>query len=159
MAGLLAGTFHHRRLDETKDEIRLFKISPGQVEGLNCHVEIFQLADCPPFIALSYVWGPPTPRGVITVNGDPFVIRMNLLHLLDAIRSGPVPQTYLEHGVSSQLLYRDLHDIWFFCDQICIDQTNVEEKNHQVAMMGRIYSTAHETVALLGAAFNQRFLH
>jgi hypothetical protein len=35
-------------------------------------------------------------------------------------------------------------------DAICIDQENGSEKNHQVQQMGRIYSSAAETIAWLG---------
>ncbi|WYZ43392.1 hypothetical protein EsH8_VI_001091 [Colletotrichum jinshuiense] len=49
---------------------------------------------------------------------------------------------------------RDLRDatrvrrIW--ADALCIDQQNIPERNSQVSMMGRIYSTAHSTVIHLG---------
>jgi hypothetical protein len=35
-------------------------------------------------------------------------------------------------------------------DQICINQTSLEEKNHQVAIMGEIYSRAVRTLVWLG---------
>jgi len=38
--------------------------------------------------------------------------------------------------------------IWI--DAICIDQTNIEERNSQVAMMGRIYSASSYTLGWLG---------
>lgn len=40
--------------------------------------------------------------------------------------------------------------LWFWVDQICIDQNSVEEKNQQVALMGEIFQHAEETIAWLG---------
>jgi hypothetical protein len=40
------------------------------------------------------------------------------------------------------------HFLWI--DAICIDQTSVLERNHQVAMMGRIYAEADDVIAWLG---------
>jgi hypothetical protein len=40
------------------------------------------------------------------------------------------------------------HFLWI--DAICIDQTSVLERNHQVAMMGRIYAEADDVFAWLG---------
>lgn len=39
---------------------------------------------------------------------------------------------------------------WLWVDAICIDQSNDEERASQVSRMGRIYSSASETVAWLG---------
>jgi len=45
---------------------------------------------------------------------------------------------------------RDLRDesrvlrIW--ADALCINQSDIDERNQQVSMMGQIYSTAHHTV-------------
>lgn len=38
----------------------------------------------------------------------------------------------------------------FFIDAICIDQTNLPERNQQVQMMGEIYPHCEVTVAWLG---------
>ncbi|KAL9082730.1 MAG: hypothetical protein Q9165_008798 [Trypethelium subeluteriae] len=40
--------------------------------------------------------------------------------------------------------------IWFWADAICIDQSNVEERNDQILLMGAIYSQARFTIAWLG---------
>lgn len=39
---------------------------------------------------------------------------------------------------------------YLWIDQICIDQASVQERNHQVGMMGSIYSGCHETIIWLG---------
>jgi hypothetical protein len=48
-----------------------------------------------------------------------------------------------------RLRYRDRQRrLWM--DSVCIDQQSVEEKNVQVAMMGRIFATARRVVVWLG---------
>ncbi|KAG6362398.1 hypothetical protein INS49_010628 [Diaporthe citri] len=79
------------------------------------------LQDRPPFAALSYVWGDPTETAEIIVNGS------------------PRKETRTASGQPSGL----------WADAICINQENVEEKSHQVGMMGRIYSSASLVVAWL----------
>lgn len=39
---------------------------------------------------------------------------------------------------------------YYWIDAICIDQTSTQEKNHQVAMMGRIYAKASQVLACVG---------
>lgn len=47
-----------------------------------------------------------------------------------------------------RLRYQDTERLWM--DSVCIDQQRVEEKNVQVAMMGRIFATARQVVVWLG---------
>jgi len=64
-------------------------------------------------------------------------------------------KTYHDHGKSFAirknffqfLLARtaDLRTL-FWIDQICIDQLNIHEQNHQVSFMGMIYSHASEVI-------------
>ena len=58
-----------------------------------------------------------------------------------------------------------LHDLWnarevaskvFWIDQICINQTGGEEKNHQVALMGEIYKHATRVITYVGPAEDQK---
>lgn len=39
---------------------------------------------------------------------------------------------------------------WLWIDQLCIDQSSIDEKNHQVAQMGAIFSEAIEVLVWLG---------
>jgi len=86
------------------------------------------------FRALSYEWGPPALQHIISVNGYALSIRENLYHFLQTVQ-------------------RDsafCRDTVLFIDQICIDQSNVEERNHQVSQMATIYSSAQQVVIWLG---------
>ncbi|UPX17578.1 uncharacterized protein EKO05_0007923 [Ascochyta rabiei] len=83
------------------------------------------------FTALSYVWGPPEPSYVITVNGATLVVRKNLRHFLEAIR----PR-------------RKSRVVW--TDAVCINQQDVGERSSQVQMMGDIYANAKMVYSFLG---------
>lgn len=89
--------------------------------------------------AVSYVWGPPSPAHLTLVNGGPFWVRENLYDFL--------------HEMKSQR--REDH---FWVDAICLDQTNAQEKNHQVRQMGRMYSDAKRIIFWLGSQVSVRDL-
>lgn len=44
----------------------------------------------------------------------------------------------------------------FWIDALCIDQAHLQERNHQVATMGTIYSGAYQTVVWLGRMTSDR---
>jgi hypothetical protein len=75
------------------------------------------------YTALSYTWGDATPLRTIDLDGKPVAVRKNLWDFLNRAR---------EDGFAGYL--------WI--DALCIDQSTVGERNHQVAMMGTIYSRA-----------------
>lgn len=87
----------------------------------------------PCYAALSYCWGDPRVTKTITVNDQLVDVTLNLWQALSAI---------LEHHNNFQ---------HYWVDAICLDQNNVEERNHQVHQMWRIYSGAQRVLAWLGA--------
>lgn len=147
--------FKHERLDDSKKDFRLFRIVPqsednGQGKGesrgllITCHIETFDASSFPVYQALSYVWGPPHPRRSILINGATFEVRENLFLLLHEIatRFNNCQPGCTELGFDS--------DSWLWCDQICIDQSCLSERNYQVSQMGFIYAQAVTTIAWLG---------
>jgi hypothetical protein len=80
--------FEHNPLDTTTGQIRLFRlesrIEPNKLHeyrspGLICgQLEIFELDEAPPYIALSYTWGARHPLRSIRIDWKPFNIRKNL---------------------------------------------------------------------------------
>ncbi|KAF4960786.1 hypothetical protein FGADI_729 [Fusarium gaditjirri] len=141
--------FQYRPL-EHRDSFRLLHLEPSLDHGADLKGSLHHatLSDCnydliEPYIALSYVWGDASQRGAIHLGGS----TKDVTASLDAA-------------------LRDLRDksrvcrIW--ADALCIDQSNNAEKSVQVALMGRIYSTAHHTVIHLGKSppgFDELFLH
>src|SRR6202011_3401610 len=81
--------------------------------------------------ALSYALGSPTFPHTISVNGTEFKVREILFQALNFLR---------------------LHDtemvLWI--DAICINQSDICERNHEVQHMAEIYSRAHQILVWLG---------
>lgn len=143
--------YRHTRLNDEQDEIRLFQILYDQQPGLTCSLQTFELNKCPEYVALSYEWGPPETLESITVAGTSLSIRINLWHCLKAIRAGLKTSKYqLPTSPLSRAIRQDREGMYIWCDQVCIDQTHLQERNHQVGMMRKIYSSAVEVLAWLG---------
>lgn len=138
--------FEHTALDHTVDQIRLFRLCKpettpikGRPEVIECRLGTYDLdighsgeSRTPPYCAVSYAWGSPLPACQILVNGQLFVVRENLYECLRALR---------HCGHDEEL---------FWVDQLCINQQNLAERNHQVHLMGSIYSHANHVLAWLG---------
>ena len=123
--------FKHTPLDLAKNQIRLFKLGPTSPGGLlTGNIVVWDSEECPHYSAVSYTWGPPTPTRQISIEERNFTVRENLWHFLDASAS------YI--------------DKWLWIDQICIDQSAVDERNHQVGLMAQIYEKAWQVLIWLG---------
>lgn len=86
------------------------------------------------FIALSYEWGPPTPRRFITVHGAQFGVTPNLYDALIQLRR-------------TQRIRQGFR-LWI--DAICINQDDLAERGQQVARMRDIYRSAWQVVIWIG---------
>ncbi|KAI7777212.1 hypothetical protein LA080_003876 [Diaporthe eres] len=84
-----------------------------------------------PYEAISYVWGSDVKDHIILLHGHTHQITANLSDALHQCRQTD----------KSRVLW---------ADSICIDQDKLEEKNHQVYMMGRIYASSQRTLICLG---------
>ncbi|KAI2624220.1 heterokaryon incompatibility protein-domain-containing protein [Hypoxylon sp. NC1633] len=148
-----AGTTH-RALNRRHTEIRLLRICPGDDnEPVAVSTMIVPLSwRCPPFIALSYCWGDPAITERITVNGSPMNATVNLVMALRQLRAF--------HNSPDKLPYRSAKT-YLWIDAICINQTDIEEKNSQVPLMAGIYSSATHVLVWLGAGDEgtDRFMH
>ncbi|KAF3038990.1 hypothetical protein E8E12_004196 [Didymella heteroderae] len=120
--------FKHHPLDISRQQIRLLRLlrtsEPDHTHYTNpirCEIKIFDVDAAPQYVTLSYTWGPPTPLNTVDINGDLFKVRENLFDFLAQYQDHPANTDYL----------------WI--DQLCIDQDNIEERNHQVRLMSQIY--------------------
>jgi hypothetical protein len=97
-------------------------------------IQTYPMDKAPPFEALSYAWGDShTSRPIRCVGGGFIHLSVNLYCAIhNIIRPG-----------GRRLMW---------IDQICIDQDNAVEKAVQVALMGRIFSTATRVLVWLGDA-------
>ncbi|KAK0638428.1 Heterokaryon incompatibility protein 6 [Lasiodiplodia hormozganensis] len=164
----------HKRLSDLRYEIRVLELHPGHFYGNlkgtlhHCSVEYedgisstFIADDERPayrtrfalscenmkkpvwYTALSYAWIDPTSSS--NTNWDPATdthIECNGFKL-------PITRS-LEMALRH--FRQTTHSINLWIDQICIDQSNNYEKEHQVALMSKIYTHAVNTVIWLGEA-------
>lgn len=136
--------FTHQALDRSRSQIRLISVIPEAEGPVRCTIRLVDLDanPTPDYRALSYTWGPPSPKHRIYVNGKPLVVRLNLYDFLLAFRK----RLHRFRGGGS---YEEELQ-WLWIDQICIDQSVVEERNHQVQMMSSIYKRATYVYIWLG---------
>ena len=125
---LIGCEFKHQPLNLTKPTIRVFQILPGTgtIRCLMKHVDLDSDRT-----ACSYVWGDPKPSQVILVNERPFHVRKNLHDFLIQMRKDSFSEP-----------------LWV--DALCIDQSNIIERNEQVQQMGSIFRGARAVVSWLG---------
>ena len=129
-------TYQYRPLISA-DEIRLLLLQPGAPgSDIHCSVIHTTLQEChdniyEKYTALSYVWGDASQKRVIFIDKRPSQITINLAEALDDLRH-------------QHIILR----LW--ADAICIDQSNIPERNHQVGLMRDIYSSAQHTIIHLG---------
>jgi hypothetical protein len=81
----------------------------------------------PRYTALSYTWGSASEQREILVHDKPFLVQDNLWKFLYRARCS---------GFTN--------DLWI--DALCIDQSDVNERNHQVSIMGMIYKRAQSVI-------------
>jgi len=112
-------------LDSTQREIRLASILSTEDDDVSIHYQLVTVAlgYAPRFEAVSYAWGNAEDTTFIIVNNVSWKVSRNLIGALRLFRDLP-NQTLL----------------WI--DGQCINQTDVEEKNYQIPLMGEIYSSA-----------------
>jgi hypothetical protein len=99
--------------------------------------------------ALSYCWSDPTDKKPIFANGKLLYIPSTLWR---AIR-----WNYPKSGLDTYALADHIDDVGppkqpavFWADAICINQENSLEKNHQIPLMGSIYSSARDVLVYVG---------
>jgi len=120
------GSFY-KPLDRSRNEIRLLQFAQHSHQHAgkslpNLTYHYVSLDDKLPYSAISYVWGEASDIEPIIVNGSVFQATRNLAAGLRALYRLPDSPSY------------------FWADAICIDQQNIERRNAQVALMGRIYN-------------------
>lgn len=134
---------------EDDNSIRLIEILPGNDdEPVRCALFNVRLEDStrPEYEALSYYWGDPKSRREIEIyesfevlDGENtcFLVPENCFSALRRLRRRA------RHGTA------DDNPI-FWIDSICIDQSCISERNHQLSLMFSIYSNASRVVIDLG---------
>ncbi|RYP15316.1 hypothetical protein DL765_005797 [Monosporascus sp. GIB2] len=133
---------HEYRYQELhhSDHTRLLELLPGSDhEQITCNLAEASIDDPPRYSALSYTWGTTPRTKTVLINGQSFLVTDNLWAALWHLR-----------------LPDRKRIIWI--DAICIDQTNIEERNRVVLRMKDIYERAEEVIAWLGPEGNNGML-
>jgi hypothetical protein len=114
------------------DSIRLVRLHAGEQDTcIRLSLELARISEAPLYDALSYTWGDAGSDRIVSINCQEVSIRTNLYAALKAI-----------HGTKGSLT------LWV--DALCISQDDLEEKSHQVQMIGRIFRGARQVIAWLG---------
>lgn len=134
--------FNHRLLDLTGNNFRLLRVLPQHNDSQLIELDIQHFIHGEqPCQALLYMWGNYDECHTVLINDRPFGVRQNLWSFFDHLQrlSTKTPEDAT----------------WYWIDAICIDQSYVRERNHQVQLMAQIYSTASEVLVWLGEAENE----
>ncbi|KAI1132662.1 heterokaryon incompatibility protein-domain-containing protein [Nemania abortiva] len=115
-------------------EIRLLTLEPGQRDDeIKCRLSNVKLSWRTRYEALSYTWGDPKVTAPIKVSGHDVEVTANLHSALKDLRHTNKPR-------------------YLWVDAVCINQADLEEKAHQIMLMGSIYSHARQVLIYLGPA-------
>ncbi|KAG8164155.1 hypothetical protein KVR01_006073 [Diaporthe batatas] len=113
--------------------LKLYSAPSSDDPELSVELLSVPLDDAPPFEALSYAWGSPSPRTEIRCSGMRIEIGPSLYSALCHMRPKSPGQMRL---------------MWV--DALCINQEDIPERNAQVRIMHDIYSKASGTMIWLG---------
>ena len=130
--------YQYLPLASDESEIRLISLKQATTwaEPLRCEILHTKVADID-YQALSYTWGSLPDRHNIFVDDKNISCTPNLYSALQHLR-------------------RESEDLILWADAICIDQTNLEERNQQVGIMRHIYKNASRVVVWLGPSSEDR---
>lgn len=126
----------YRDLDVAKSEIRLLRLQPSSYKGSLVQCDLVYTSLNQPkseriYEALSYTWGSSAAGHSIVLNGQHFDVTDNL------------------HAALVELRLKD-QDRYLWVDAICINQSDIPERNREVLRMLSIYQNAQQVVVWLG---------
>ncbi|KUJ17731.1 HET-domain-containing protein [Mollisia scopiformis] len=128
-------SFSYSPLENTDSErsIRLIMIKPVKrlTSDIECELVHVKFGDKPNYEALSYAWGSDLTTRAIKINGKTLLVRESLWKVLAKLRHRDEPRC-----------------LWV--DAICINQSDIAEKNSQVRLMPHIYRKATTVIVWLG---------
>jgi hypothetical protein len=125
--------YQRHPLDRSKRDVRILCLQPKTTGNISANLQVVSLASTiRTYACLSYVWGSPTKTAAILIEGEELQVTPNLFSFLHHIQDATKV-------------------IVLWVDAICINQDDLEEKSHQVGMMGDIYSGCSYVHIWLGA--------
>jgi hypothetical protein len=159
-------------LGSSESSLRLLAVDESPTGEVSLQLLRFSdLEKTPPFIAVSYTWGSLSPTKIIHINGLAVGVRENLYNFIANLpRTKQSWQEQLDKNPNDWSRYaRDefgnikqhvevrgrltMNPRWWrylWIDALCIDQSSVSEKTHQVRIMHDIFSRADFVMIWLG---------
>jgi len=132
-------------LDPAKKSVRLLEVIPApEYEPLKANLVVCDLDDKPSYIALSYTWDKDGVEKHVQIDGTSFAVGASLWNFLQQYRKKDFLKTCCEEEPQRSV------SLWI--DAICIDQSNIPERNHQVSLMRDVYTGAQSVIVWLGLA-------
>lgn len=110
------------------------KVKPGRPTPLVRSATESQSDLSDKYLALSYVWGPPTPTRTVVINGSEVHIGANLHAALVRLRESD----WVRKGIK----------VW--ADAISINQGDLTEKGGHIGTMNQVYAEAWQVIIWLG---------
>ena len=125
------GPYQYEPLEAGSLRLILLLEADDLEDDLECAILHKPLLSKPEYTALSYVWGTERDNCAIYVGDKYLSIGTNL-------------------DTALRYLRRKDRSLCLWVDALCINQSNVEERNHHVHQMRRIYEASTDTVVYLG---------
>lgn len=127
--------FNYSRLRLASQQIRLIKLQyePRLASHISYNTTVHDLKPDLKYTALSYMWGEES-YNKISINSNDFYVYNNLFDFLTL------------HSTNTDIC----RNTYLWVDQVYIDQSNIDERNHQVNLMSKIYQLATSTIVWLG---------
>lgn len=123
--------FQYKPFDLESAGFRLALLEKGTQSQIRCHLVQAYLNDIIPYEAVSYSWESQSTPHEIMIDEKTLSITESLHEALHHLR-------------------RPDEDRMLWIDALCIDQTNIKERGHQVNRMGEIYKKADRVIVWLG---------
>jgi hypothetical protein len=119
------------------DSVRILRLQPGSREdNIKITLDVTSLNKPVPYEALSYAWDSHHGNTIVSCHGTDIPVTNNCAAALRELRYEDRQRT-----------------LWI--DAVCINQSSTDERNHQVAMMGKVYQNAQCVIVWLGEAKNR----
>ena len=127
--------YEHSRLT-SRTSIRLVRLLAGaQNDRIRCEIDIADINNDLAYEAVSYVWGTSEHKPSIQISCERGDSELEIpLNLEGALRR-------FRHPTSTRTLWTD---------SICINQSDLQERNQQVRLMGQVYRKASAVLIWLG---------
>lgn len=136
--------YKYRPLDPERKEIRILWVRHQSIDDLSplrCRLEHVSLLDNPCYAAISYAWGDPNRRKEAIIDNQAVQIPESANEALRNYVLAPASHSFDNWRARLWNLVKTVEEP-FWIDVICINQSDLQERNAQVAIMGPIYSKA-----------------